>query len=49
MFLTTYIQYHDESTLGNPGHIEHGPHVLGESPNVDKIKITLNYVNVLKG
>ena len=41
--------YHDESTLGNPGHIEHGPHVLGESQNGDKIKIPLNYVEFLKG
>ena len=41
--------YHDESTLGNPGHIEHGPHVLGESQNGDKIKIPLNYVDFIKG
>ena len=30
------------------GHIEHGPHVLGKSPNGDKIKIPLNDVDFLK-
>lgn len=40
--------YHDESALDNTGHIEHGPHVLAESPNGDKIKIPLNDVDFLK-
>lgn len=47
-FIRFIEQYHDASTLNNPGHIEHGPHVLGKSPNGDKIKIPLNDVDFRK-